>query len=253
VDDVSERTVTNHYGWLSKKNLDPQQHNKKLGFFRRFVNWLWTEHLIEQRPRNLLLKSHRKKIRHKEIRTFENVKSTIDALSMPHKLWGLLCLNCGMSQADLGTASWKQIDQTSWTLTRRRAKTGDNPDTPTVRYKLWDDTIKLLRKLPHRQGLLFKTTNGSPMYETRFDSKGEPKIKDLFSTYWRDLSSKPAISLGKFRSIAATAMKKDKLYRPYVDYFLAHAATKLSDLHYGREDDVQFFEALAFVRKQVLR
>jgi integrase len=251
VETIDEQTVTRHYMWLVSQKFVPSRHNKLLGFFRRFVEWLWASGLLPERPRNLRLKSHRKKIKHKAVKRFSEVKQAIDALPMPYKLWALLALNCGMTEADLGETEWGQINQEDWTLTRRRTKTGDDPSTPTVTYKLWPETIVELKRLPHRQGLLFVTSTGRPLYETRYRDDNNVAVKDLFSTYWQRLDPKPAITLGKFRSVGATTLKSDKLYRQYEEYYLAHAPSKMSDRHYGAEDDASFFKALGFIRKEM--
>ena len=252
VEKIDEQTVTRHYLWLISQNFTASRHNKFLGFFRRYVEWLWASGLLPDRPRNLRAKPHRKKIKHKEVMRYTNVKQTIDALPTPQKLWALLGVNCGMTEADLGETEWRQIDRQRWTLVRRRAKTGDDPSTPTVTYKLWQETIAELNALPQRNGLLFRTSNDTPMYSTRYLDGGGVAVKDLFSTYWRRLSPKPQIPLGKFRSVGASALRSDKLYRQYENYYLAHAPKTMADQHYGAEADEPFFEALEFIRKKVL-
>lgn len=256
VDNVDEQTISRHYHWLANRNLVPVSHNKYLGFFRRFVGWLYSSGLIDNEPRNLREKSHRKKKVHKPIKKFENIREEVDSLDAPFRLWVLLGLNCGMTPADLGEITWDtdvdgypQIDTQKWILTRRRVKTGDQPQVPTVRYKLWPETIKELKKLPTRKGLLFLTSNKTPMYETKYQANGKPTKKDLFSDYWQDIKDKPSFTLGKVRSISSTQLKKRPSYRGYVDYFLAHAPGKLSDQDYSAEDDDAFFEALEFIRK----
>lgn len=249
---INEQTVTDHYIWLTSKNLGPGQHNKRLGFFRRFILWLWEQKQLDELPRNLKRKEHRKKKVHKEVKRFSGIAEVIKSLPSPCRLWALLGLNCGMTNADLGETTWEQIDQQSWTLTRRRAKTGDLPSTPTVTYKLWPETIESLKTLSTRSGLLFLTKTGQPLYQTKYNSDGKVEKKDLFATYWNRLKSKPAMSLGKFRSVAAKALKEDKLYRQYVDYFLAHAPKSIADQHYGAEANKPFFEATDFIRKVVL-
>ena len=252
VNTINEQTVTAHYLWLTGKNYGAGQHNKLLGFFRRFIVWLWSQKQITDLPRNLKAKKHRKKRIHQEVRRFKGVKQILAELPEEKRLWAYLGLNCGMTNADLGETTWEQINQKRWTLTRRRVKTGDNPNTPTVTYKLWPETIAILKTLPTRAGLLFFTKTGKPLYDSRYDHDNEVKKKDLFASYWNKLDPKPKISLGKFRSIAATALKEERLYRDFVDYFLAHAPRTMADQHYSAEADKPFFEATDFIRSVVL-
>lgn len=249
---INEQTVTAFYLWLIGKNYGAGRHNKLLGFFRRFIAWLWSQKQITELPRNLKAKEHRKKREHKEVQRFDGVKQVLDSLPEEQRLWALLGLNCGMTNADLGKSTWEQINQKKWTLTRRRSKTGSNPKTPTVTYKLWPETIALLKTLPTRTGLLFITRTGKPLHETRYDDAQAVKAKDLFATYWNKLDPKPKISLGKFRSIAATALKEDARFRDFRDYFLAHAPRTMADQHYSAEADKPFFEATDFIRSVVL-
>jgi integrase len=253
VETIDEQTVARHYVWLVSHNYTPKAHNKVLSFFRRFVEWLWSNGLLEKLPLNLKRKDHRKKVVYQEVEQFDHAKEAIDALPDPYKLWAYLGVNCGMTNADLGATRWEQIDTTKWTLTRRRVKTGDQPHTPTVRYKLWSETVKELKKLPHRKGLLFTTKTGKPLYETRYNDDGKPVIKDMFRLYWSRLEPKPVIPLKAFRSIGATTLNTDKVYRQYKDYYLAHAPRTVADQHYAAEADKPFFDALEFIRTEVLK
>lgn len=247
---ICESTVTHHFEWLVSKNYGNGTHNKYLGFFRAFIKWLYQEKIIETIPRNLLIKIHRKKVRRIKIRVFDKLLNCLNILNDSYKLWALLGLNCGMTAVDLGSTCWEDIDQEKWILTRLRAKTEDCADTPTVRYRLWPETVILLKRLTKRDGLLFVTDTGEPMYRSWY-AIGRMKKKDLFGSYWQRLEPKPSIPLGKFRSIAATGLKNSPIWRAYIDYFLGHAASKTSDKFYGEEADTPFFEALDFLRAQL--
>lgn len=271
---ISEQTVLAHYRWLAGLNLVPGSHNKRLGFFRRFVRWLYEQRMIESLPRNLGSKDHRKKVEYQEVETFENVKEFVEQLPVRLRTWAMVCLNCGMTAADLGTLFWADdelalgdtvtigqeqvkvmglVEVRTWTIRRRRSKTGKNPKTPTVTYKLWPETVELLRGIPRDSRLVFATENGSPMYVSKYTeaTKAESKVlkKDLFGDYWRG----QRIPLGKLRSIAADTLYGHELYRQYKDYFLAHKPNTMADRHYGRDKDEPFFRALAFIREAIFR
>jgi integrase len=252
VESVDEQTVARHYNWLIQQKFSPGRHNKVLSFFRRFVKWLYTDAMLEKLPRNLYSEPHRKKVVHKKVKTFDNVRPTIDGLPMPYRLWALLGVNTGMTNADLGQTTWEQIDQDKWTLTRRRAKTGDDENTPTVCYELWPETVDALKQLPTWKGLLFTTEKGTSMYNTFYREDGSVGVKDLFGTYWkRNFDPKPPIPLCKFRSIGTTMLLKSELFRQYGDYFLGHAPKTDIEKSYGAESDEPFFRALRFIREQL--
>ncbi len=91
------------------------------------------------------------------------------------------------------------------------------------------------------------------MYESWYDDDGNPHDKDLFGTYWkRQKAPKPAIPLGKFRSIGATTLRTDKVYGQYRDYFLALAPNTVSEKHYAAPADEPFFEATDYIRQRLL-
>lgn len=248
---ISEQTVRDHYKWLKSRSYSAGTHNKRLGFFRRFVSWLWREKKIEQKPRNLEHDDHREELEHREVTRFSKVKEVVNALPRELRLWALLGLNCGMTNADLGSLDWGQIDCVQSVLTRRRVKTGDARTTPTVAYKLWPQTIALLRSRRNKNGLVFTTAKGKPMYETRFNEDNKVVCKDNFGLRWKRNKPKSPIPLGKFRSISASTLRKDPLYRQYEDYFLGHAPKTVADKHYAGEDDEAFFKALEFIRRDI--
>ncbi|HEY3788458.1 MAG TPA: hypothetical protein VGL71_06365, partial [Urbifossiella sp.] len=61
------------------------------------------------------------------------------------KLYLLLMLNCGMYQNDVAELAASEVDWKTGTITRKRSKTRDRKDAPTVCYKLWPETLRLLK------------------------------------------------------------------------------------------------------------
>ena len=234
------------------------------------MTWLYEEEHIETPPRNLKATKHRKDSEIGTVKKFTGVAEFVRSLSPDKKTWALLCLNCGMTAVDLGSLFWSDpsvqlwqeqrvgkykvratgiLDSKLWLLTRRRSKTGKKKDTPTVTYKLWDETIRALESLPlSRSGLVFLHSSGSPMYLANYDESassvsGTVRV-DKFGAAW---GRKKEIPLAKFRSIAANELGKDTLFRGYRDYFLGHAVKKIGEKSYYGEHDEPFFEALAFI------
>jgi hypothetical protein len=74
---------------------------------------------------------------------------------------------------------------------------------------------------------------------------------DMFSTHWNRLAEKPAIPLGKYRSVGATTLKRDEVWRGFVEYYLGHAPASVADKHYSAEADPPFFKALRFLRGEI--
>ena len=63
------------------------------------------------------------------------------------KLCCLLALNCAMTSRDIGDLKHDEIDWKAGRITRKRSKTRDQKNTPTVSYMLWSSTFRLLKQL----------------------------------------------------------------------------------------------------------
>jgi hypothetical protein len=265
---IDEATVTRHFKWLSSIKQRPEEHNKRLGFFRRFVVHLWQEALLPTLPRNLKADLHKRKTKSKKIKTYEGVAEFVAELDDLRKAWALLCLNTGSTNADLGSLAWAGsanlgdvlaiegidievsgvVDLRKKLAVRRRAKTGDQESTPTVTYRLWDATIAALKTIEKRPPLLFLGPAGKPRYYVRWDEAKKKDVKrDDFSQTWKGLR----IPIGKLRSVASSTLKNEPIYRPYIDYFLGHAAVTVADKNYAAEADDPFFVVLEFVRTKL--
>lgn len=271
LDEITETTVDEHYLHLAAKSICAHQKNKLLGFFRRFVGWLGEQRLLTRGlPCNLKTKMHRFKEHAKKIKRYTGVKEVLDKLPDEKRLWALLGCNCGMTQVDIGTLDWSWIDLKTGILTRQRVKLENVKDAPEVRYKLWPETLALLKARPNKKGLVFQTKDGKSMYVAVYVEQNGEKFeskKDLISTYWNrwDIElgqmkpkklSRPVnpipIPLGKFRNIGATTLKNSKVFRDFREVFLANVPTGIADRHYSDEADEPFFEALQFIHDELL-
>lgn len=271
---IGPTTVTSHYRWLIGCDLEPDTHNKRTGFFRRFLRWLYQESHIDSLPRNIDSKDHRQRVEHRAIKTFKGIDRFIDTLVGQEKAWALLCLNCGMTAMDLGKLFWQSeitdvwakvriaghpmrvcgvLDPADWTVTRRRSKTGSRKETPTVTYKLWPETIRAIESLDLvRNGLVFMHESGTPMRYDLYDATGKgqsgTKRVDHFGASWRGKK----IPLSKLRSIAADALSGSVEYRSFRNYFLGHAPASVGERHYFAEKPEIFCKALSFIRAALL-
>ncbi len=271
---IGPRTVTSHYRWLASFDLEATTHNKRLGFFRRFVKWLYQESYVDNLPRNILSKDHRRRVEHRPVRTFTGVGGFVNSLNRDEKAWALLCLNCGMTAVDLGKLFWRTdnvdlwmrvrtgeisirvcgiLDTNDWTITRRRSKTGSRKESPTVKYKLWPETVDAVKNaVSHRAGLMFLHETGSPMrydcYDETDGNQSGAKRFDHFGSAWRGKK----IPLAKLRSVAAHALSGSVEYRDYRNYFLGHTPASVGEKHYFDESPDRFYEALNFIRAVLL-
>jgi integrase len=173
-----------------------------------------------------------------------------DGFSERTKLFLLLCLNCGMYQSDISDIGEDEVDWVAGTLFRPRSKT---PKGPRVKYKLWPETLELLKK--HRakptvlndrgQKRVLLTEDGKPLVNYWLE-EGKMRrydcIQSAFGRLFEKVKMKRPIKL--LRKTSASELASHAVYGAYVQYFLAHSPKGVADRHYIKPDDDQCFEAL---------
>jgi integrase len=118
---------------------------KRWGFFRRFVKYLWEKRLIEM-PRNVSSFGFEVKARKIKTHSPAEVRAVLSTLKPRLRLYAMLGLNCGMTSVDMGQMTKGMVDLDNGRIVRRRVKTGGHENVPTVDYKLWPETLELLRE-----------------------------------------------------------------------------------------------------------
>jgi hypothetical protein len=222
---------------------------KRWGFWRRFVRYCWSCRRLGELPRNLHGFAFDVSPTRVKRYPLSLVREVLAKLDDRHKLVALLGLNCGMTNVDTGTLTKDAVDLANGTLTRKRVKTADYADVPTVTYKLWPETLALLRKLwSDHPTLVLTSIRGTPLWASEYQEGKEHK-KDLISKEWRKL--KLPIPAKAFRSIAATLIESNREYGSRVVYFLGHSPRTIRDRHYVAYDQALFDELLDWLRGQV--
>jgi integrase len=191
--------------------------------------------------------------------TIEEVKAMLAGcvnFSERTKLFLLLMLNCGMYQSDISDIGQDEVDWAKGTLSRPRSKT---PKGPRVTYKLWPETLKLLRKfraeasVPNDRGQsrVLLTEDDKPLVLYWLENEKMRRydcIHAAFSRLCEKVKMKKPIKL--LRKTSASELASHSVYGAYVQYFLAHSPKGVADRHYIKPDDAQFFEALDWLRKR---
>jgi integrase len=245
---IDEALVEKVYLALRDSSLSGGAKKKRWGFFRRFVKYLWEKRLIEM-PRNL--SSHRFEVKARKIKTHSpaEVKRVLAALKSRLKLYALLGLNCGMTNVDISQLTKEMVDLDRGRLVRRRVKTGEHANVPTVDYKLWPETLELLKHHQSCHPELFLTSmSGTPLWECRFEGE-EVRRKDMIVQQWR--RAKVALPLKAFRSIAATILESHEAYGRYVAHFLGHSPKSMADKHYAAPSQELFDKIMGWLHEQL--
>lgn len=260
VKDINEGTLRNAWKILDEMSIAPATKNKRMGFVQRFTKHLYTEGILERLPRNLYTDSLSWTVPRKKVTTWTDaeVKSVLGTLTPWQKLCALLHLNCGMTSADIGNLAKDMVKGDR--LTRVRSKHDNRQDAPEVCYRLWPETLELLRKFeskltllhPKTGGVYFLTTpiKGTPWVESR-TVEGKPKRKDLISRTWPD---KCPIPLYKLRSVGANKLCVVTGTKEFRDHFLANTPQDVGETNYAPMSSLEkkFFAATDKVRKAFL-
>jgi hypothetical protein len=250
---INESTIETTYLKLKAFPWQERTRRKTWMIFLRLVEYFFKARMIEL-PRNLddfdfkIIKKKIKRYSKQEVR--EELNSLPDRL----RLYALLGLNCGMLGVDMASFTWDELDKQAWRITRKRTKTGENDNVPTVTYKLWPETISLLKKnLSDHPTYVLASRTGTLLWKAWTDeSTGKPKKKDLIVLQWKRQKNHK-IKLKDFRSIGATVIadEKEKGYGRYVGHYLGHSPKSLTDIHYTPPSDELFEEILAYLGREL--
>jgi integrase len=253
--DINEQTVTTVYVWLREDAAAaPSTQRKLLGYWQRFVRFLWEQRVIEL-PRNL--DSYSMKVRPQAVRTYpaEQVREMLAALPERKRLFAFLALNCGMYSSDMGQL--KKDEYRDGRITRRRTKTRNATGAPTVEYVLWPETRALLEAaMSNHPELCLTSRTGGPLWGTRIEN-GKLRRFDLIQSCWygdsrRTNRKRPPIPLKALRSVSATLLESHPVYGRCTTLFLGHSPKTLKDRHYAAPPQALFDEALGWLRTQLL-
>lgn len=246
---VNEAKVEEAFLFLKKAKLSPATKKKRWGFFRRLVKYLWGRKLIDL-PRNLdhfSITVHAKAVRKYDI---AEVRNLLAVLKPRLRLYALLGLNCGMTNADIGQLRKDMVDLDGGTLTRKRVKTFEEANVPTVTYALWPETLRLMRRLQADHPTLFLTSSdNTSLWESRQEGDKTPH-KDLVSKQWK--KKKLPLPLKAFRSISATMLEKHAHYGRYLSHFLGHSPKSIRDKHYAAPSQELFDTIMTWLRAEIL-
>ena len=218
------RTTANHY----------------LTSVKSFVRWLWQIEAIATLPRVLDGRSSALTISKSSPKivtfTMDEIKSLLESASDRTKLFILLMLNCSYTQKDISDLQVSEVDWNEGRIVRKRSKTADCENVPTVNYFLWPETFRLLQqeRALDSEDLVLRNNNGNPIWSEEITKEGKYKkndnIKNAFDRLRKELSiAKPLKSLKK---TSASLLRDNEKFSALASLFLGHAPQSMSDRHY---------------------
>ncbi len=260
VDEITRDNFREVFEAISAQSGQVATKKKKFSFFKSFIKYLAEEGIIAK-PTNFdssyicfnTVQTEKTPPDVAEIRKF------LEVLPNRFKLYMLLALNTGMNNADIGKLQHHQIDYQNRTLTKRRVKTADNKNAPTVKYKLWAETYALIMQERTSSGQFVLTADGKCLYE---DEKigNNARVYDRIKVQWRSfLRKNPHLKkylLKEFRYFSGDLLNQSPEYRSYRDPFLSHAPRSTGDRYYSSTEDVSvacnYLESVFFPEKSTM-
>lgn len=241
VEVLTESKVEEVFHALAAEELDNQTKDKKWGTFKGFVRYVAMQRLVPL-PLNLAhdLLTFELLPKEKPKPVMSDVRKFIGELPDRFRLYTLLAANCGMNNGDIGYLEHRQIDFAARTLTRKRVKTKKWAKVPTVVYRLWDETVALLRQEMTTEGnFVLVDAKKQPLY---IESKegGKAKLYDKIKTSWRDhfgRANTKQYTLRDFRFISADLIKDSPAHRIYQSVWLGHSPKDVDETNYASAQD----------------
>jgi integrase len=258
IESIDPASIQGFYVHLSKLvsegKLSKDYAAKVFRAMRNFVGHLAGSGAIP-RPVNLDSRSFRFNVSAKAVKTIsrEDLQKLIDGAAGQTRLHVLLMLNCGMTQQDISDLQHDEVDWKSGRIIRKRSKTGDHESVPTVDYKLWEPTFRLLRE--HRSkhlSLVLTTRKGTPWVYS-IEREGKLRSKDSIGLLFRRLATglKLRVTPKQLRKTAASLLASHESHGRHAQHFLGHAPRSIADKHYLAPPQALFDKAVDWLGNEL--
>jgi hypothetical protein len=258
IESISAKTLIDYHlhllGLVQNEEISRKYAADNMATVRQFVRWAWELDLCGL-PRNINSKELRFSATVTSIETFtmDEIKSLLNTATERTRLYILLALNCGFTQVDCSTLRHTEVDWTVGTITRKRTKTRQHENVPTVCYKLWPQTFDLLTK--HKSmhpDLVFVNQVGHALKTELISDKGFYRRTDTIRYAYSRLTRKLKITkpYKLLRKTGATKLGENKYHKSFVPLYLGHAPRSIAERHYAVPSQELFDEAIAWLGDQ---
>ena len=233
--------------------------------FRQFILWSWKLRILKgDLPRNLDNTEYMFTKKTQQIVVWDTTEVSTLLANIPKRserlrLYCLLMLNTGMTQQDVSDLEPHQVDWDKRTITRKRSKTKEWENVPTVTYPIWDSTFDLLSKYGKREGeRVLLNEDGKPLITSVLVTKsGTTKRKAIdniglaFHRLRRKLAAKGTLvttkSLKGFRKTSHSHIGNSKDFSRFKVYFLGQSNRTVADKSYFALDNTEFAKAVTWL------
>jgi integrase len=185
----------------------------------------------------------------------DEIFSLLHHATRRQRLYLLLGLNCGFYAGDIADTRISEIDLNKGTITRKRSKTKSHENVPTVAYKLWPETMEVVREFIERSGdVAFRSETGGTLITQKVNGQGRLTKNDAIHSSWKRLqqasNSKSQHKL--LRKTGATWLESSERFHRFGELYLCHAPQTIKQIHYAAPDLKGFHEALDAMREALI-
>lgn len=229
----------------------------RMSALKNFIRWLWRTEAINELPRILDSKNEDLKISkgivNPPVFKIDEIKALLNAATDRTKLYLLLMLNTGMTQKDISDLRPNEVNWQQGTITRKRSKTARHENVPTVTYRLWRETFRLLcQERAQGASTVLVNSEGGTLKVENLDAGGKlskiDNVVSAFSRLKRRVKIKKPLKL--IRKTSATLLKSDKKFPGVEVVFLGHSPRSIADRHYAQVPQALLDEAIKWLGKQ---
>jgi integrase len=158
-----------------------------------------------------------------------------------------------MTQVDISDLRHEEVDWKAGRIIRKRSKTKDHDNVPTVNYPLWPSTLELLKK--HKSSdpeRVIVNRSGGPLKAEALQAGKFSKRDAIGSAFLRlcEEASIEGLTFKHLRKTGASTLRKHRDYKTYDWIYLGHSPRNIAERHYSEESQDLFDEAIRWLGKQ---
>lgn len=225
--------------------------------FKLFVRWL-VNHTdkLEHLPKNLDERSLAISVGTTTAKTLtrQAIHGLLKRATDRVQLYILLGLNAAMTQQDMSDLVVSEVDWKAGAIHRKRSKTRDCKNVPTVTYPLWPETFRLLQEQRSNSGKhVLVNEAGGVLKSEGFATGGAFKKIDSVRSAMRRLSKVTGISFSvkALKKTAASLLRGHTSYRGLESLYLDHAPATVAERHYTRPPQELLNDAIEWLGQEL--
>lgn len=187
---------------IDKMTKSPTVASRYVTICKMPFRWAYESEIIDRPVRfgpsfKIAKRSAIRKARHKansRIFTPEEVRKLIDAATGNMRAMLLMGINAGMTQSEVSSLLWPDIDTDLQYMDTIRNKTAAKRAAP-----LWQETVEALKAIPRHDGIerVFTTRHGNPYIKTHTSTDGKVYMRDNVSREFNKAADAAKLKLPK--------------------------------------------------------